>query len=129
MFFSSGAGHGEGGGVRAGGCGGQSFYSKYWERKTTHKQTVHGIISGFSAKFGLRVFSPKRNDPGTKKTHINKILAPTQFRDNPANLFMLMYFSFPEVQGEEGSEEDGVGGAQGFGRVSWGREGGGVNYF
>ena len=30
-----------------------------------------------------------------KKKHINKFLAPTQSRDNPANLFMFMCFSFP----------------------------------
>ena len=30
----------------------------------------------------------------TRKKHINKFLAPTQSRDNPANLFMFMCFSF-----------------------------------
>ena len=31
----------------------------------------------------------------TRKQHIKKILAPTQSRDNPANLFMFMCFVFP----------------------------------
>ena len=31
----------------------------------------------------------------TRKKHINKFLAPTQSRDNPANLFMFMCFFFP----------------------------------
>ena len=37
-------------------------------------------------------FLPIRNDP---KKHKNKILTPTQSRDNPANLFMFMCFFFP----------------------------------
>ena len=41
-------------------------------------------------------FSPIRNDPKKKKRkHINNFLAPTQSRDNPANLFMFMCFFFP----------------------------------
>ena len=32
----------------------------------------------------------------TQKKHINNFLAPTQSRDNPANLFMFMFFSFPD---------------------------------
>ena len=39
-------------------------------------------------------FSPIRNDP--KKTHHKQLSAPTQSRDNPANLFMFTCFSFPE---------------------------------
>ena len=31
-----------------------------------------------------------------RKRHINKILPPTQSRDNPAHLFLFMCFSFPE---------------------------------
>ena len=34
-----------------------------------------------------------------KNKHIGKFLAPTQSRDNPANLFMFMFFSFPDTQG------------------------------
>ena len=33
----------------------------------------------------------------TRKEHINKCLPPTQSRDNPANVFMFMCFSFPEI--------------------------------
>ena len=33
-----------------------------------------------------------------RKKYIKKIWAPTQSRDNPANLFMFMCFSFPEEQ-------------------------------
>ena len=63
-------------------------------KKKTRKQNFHGIVPGFWGGFCLCVFfSPIRNDP---KKHINKILAPTQSRDNPANLFMFTCFSFPE---------------------------------
>ena len=34
----------------------------------------------------------------TRKKHINKFLAPAQSRDNPANVFMFMCFSFPELK-------------------------------
>ena len=40
--------------------------------------------------------SPIRNDPKNKRKNINKILAPTQSRDNPANVLIFMWFSFPE---------------------------------
>ena len=54
-----------------------------------------GLSGDFGGDFVYVFFSPSpiRNDP---KKHINKILAPTQSRDNPANLFMFMCFSFPE---------------------------------
>ena len=42
------------------------------------------------------VFSPPQEM--TQKKHINKILAPTQSRDNPANLFMFMSESSKPVQ-------------------------------
>ena len=32
----------------------------------------------------------------TRQKHINKFWAPTQSRDNPANLFMFVCFSFPD---------------------------------
>ena len=38
-------------------------------------------------------FSPIGDGP---KKHINKLLAPTQSQDNPANLFMFMCFSVPD---------------------------------
>ena len=34
----------------------------------------------------------------TRKKHINKFLAPTRSRDNPANLFMFMCFFFPRIK-------------------------------
>ena len=63
----------------------------------TRKHNFHGIISGFfGGDFVYVFFSPPiRNDP--KKKHINKNLAPTQSRDNPANLFMFMCSFFPWI--------------------------------
>ena len=53
------------------------------------------IVPGFWGWFCLCVFLPHKEwKKKKKKKHINKILAPTQSRDNPANLFMFMCFSF-----------------------------------
>ena len=78
-------------------CGCASLGAKRKHVKTkTHK---HKNFTGLSQDFWGGIlfyvfFSPIRNDP---KKHINKILPPTQSRDNPANLFMFMcVFSFPE---------------------------------
>ena len=57
-----------------------------------------GLSRDFEGDFVYVVFSSIKNDR-TKK-HINKILPPTHSRDNPANLFMFMCFSFPEEQPE-----------------------------
>ena len=61
-------------------------------KNKTRKQNFHGIVPEFCGEFCLCVFSPIRNE---KKKHINKFLAPTQSRDNPANLFMFMCVFFP----------------------------------
>ena len=46
----------------------------------------------------------------TRKKHINKFLAPTQSRDNPANLLMFMCFFFPSVRWiQEGSTVEPAG--------------------
>ena len=56
-----------------------------------------GLSRDFWGNFVYVFFSPIRNDP-KKKKHINKFLAPTQSRDNPANLFMFMcVFSCPHA--------------------------------
>ena len=65
------------------------------------KQNFHRIVPGFLEGFCLCVFSPTRNDLSppqgmTPKKHMNEFLTPAQSRDNPANLFMFMCFSFPE---------------------------------
>ena len=65
---------------------------KKTHKEKTCKQNFHGIIPGFWGEFCLCVlFSPIGM---TRKKHINNFLAPTQSRDNPANLFMFMCF-FP----------------------------------
>ena len=53
-----------------------------------------GLSRDFWGDFVYVFFSPPQGM--TWKKHINKCLAPTQSRDNPANLFMFMCFSFPE---------------------------------
>ena len=52
-------------------------------------------------------FSPIRNDP---KKHINNFSAPTQSRDNPANLFMFMCFFFPCILGVQKKTRSGLKG-------------------
>ena len=50
------------------------------------------------AQLGLEfmcVFSLSPPQGMTRKKHINNFLAPTQSRDNPANLLMFMCFFFP----------------------------------
>ena len=55
-----------------------------------------GLSRDFGGHFVYVFFYPIRNDPKRKK-HINKILAPTQSRDNPANLFYVcVFFAFPD---------------------------------
>ena len=61
-------------------------------KKKTRKQDFHGIVPGFWGD-SVYVFSPPKEM--TRKKHINKFLAPTQSRDNPANLFMFVCFLFP----------------------------------
>ena len=46
---------------------------------------------------------PTRNDP--KETH-KQIFATRPVRDNPANVFIFMCFSFPEYQGGPGAEPE-----------------------
>ena len=66
-------------------------------KKETRKQNFHGMIPGFWGGFlFMCFFSPIPNDPKENK---NKFLPPTQSRDNPANLFLFMCFSFPELSG------------------------------
>ena len=63
--------------------------------RTNTKTTFHGIVPGFLVGFCLCFFTHKE---WPEKKHINNFLAPTQSRDNPANLFMFMCFSFPEYK-------------------------------
>ena len=72
-------------------------------KKKTRKQNIHGIVPGFWGEFCLCVFSPPKGM--TRKKHINKILAPTQSRDNPANLFMFMCFFFSRKEVHFGLSE------------------------
>ena len=72
---------------------------KLGSEQKTHKEKKHvnktftGLSRDLGGNFVCVFFSPIRNDP--KKTHKKKILPPAQSRDNPANLFMFMCFSFP----------------------------------
>ena len=72
----------------------ESFGSeKKHAKKKTRKQKFHGIVPGFLGEFCFFnvcvcfFLSPIRNDP---KNTLKHIFAPTQSRDNPANLFMFM---------------------------------------
>ena len=63
-------------------------------KKKTRKQNFHGIVPGFWGDFVYVFFSPRRND---QRKHINKLLAPIQSRDNPANLFCFFFPSKKNV--------------------------------
>ena len=54
----------------------------------TRKQNFSGIVPRFWGGFYLCVFLPHEEWPEQK--NINKFWAPTQSRDNPANLLMFM---------------------------------------
>ena len=76
---------------------GYGLVSTIGGEKNTHKQTFTGLSRDSGGGILFVFFVSLRND--TKKhTHTNKILAPTQSWDNPANLFMFMTlcFSLPE---------------------------------
>ena len=70
-----------------GGFGGHGGHlgAKKTHKDETHKQNFHGIVPRFLGGFCLCVFCSPHN----------RLLPPTQSRDNPANLFMFMCF-FPE---------------------------------
>ena len=59
--------------------------------KNTYKQSFHGIVAGFPGNFVYVFFSPKGHHP---RRRMNKILTPTQSRDNPRALFMFLRFFF-----------------------------------
>ena len=63
-------------------------------KEKTSKQNVQGIVLGFfwGGGFCVCLFSLPKRQGMTRKKRMNKILAPTQSRDNPANLFMFLCF-------------------------------------
>ena len=67
------------------------FKKKHIKTKKHVNKFFTWLSRDFRVDFVYMFFSPIRNDQKQKK-HINKILAPTQSRDNPANLFMLCFF-------------------------------------
>ena len=83
---------------------------KLWSEKNTQEKTRNKIFTGLSRDLGENfvyvLFSPKRNDPIKKQ--INKCLAPTQSRDNPANLFMFMCFlALKNNNGDDDDDDNG----------------------